>query len=99
MARLEAQRAADRRRQRTRQLRPLGLLLGGIIVVALLISVFSGGDDHDTDVAPDGTPTPDATEGTPPHNTHNPAGDGSHHRSETRSEGKGGGSKCRLRGE
>lgn len=50
MSRLEEQRATERRLQRRRQLTALGLLLGGILVAALLIALFSG-DDGDTDVA------------------------------------------------
>ena len=52
-ARLEEQRAIERRLQRNRQLKALGLLLGALVVVALLISIFS--DDDDTDVATDDT--------------------------------------------
>src|SRR3546814_280885 len=77
MARLEEQRAADRRRQRTRQLRALGLLLGGIIVVALLISVFSGGDDDDTDGATDGSTTTEAPDDTTDDTTYDTSEDGS----------------------
>src|SRR3546814_13092499 len=61
MARLEEQRAADRRRQRTRQPRPPGLLLGGLIVAALRLPLFSRGDDDATGVATDGTATTQAT--------------------------------------
>ncbi len=46
---------ANRRSQRTRQIRSLGLLLGAIVLVALAISVFSG--DDTTDVSSDGTTT------------------------------------------
>ena len=55
MSRLEEQRAFERRQQRKRQLIALGLLLGGVLVVALLIAVFSG--DDDTDVATEGDTT------------------------------------------
>jgi cyclophilin family peptidyl-prolyl cis-trans isomerase len=62
MSRLEQQRAVERRNQRKRQLRALGLLLGGLVIVALLISVFAS-DDDDTDVATDDTSeTTDTTE-------------------------------------
>jgi cyclophilin family peptidyl-prolyl cis-trans isomerase len=62
MSRLEQQRAVERRLQRRRQLRALGLLLGALVVVALLISIFSG-DDDDAEVSTEGTATTEATEG------------------------------------
>ena len=62
MSRLEQQRAVERRLQRRRQLRALGLLLGALVVVALLISVFSG-DDDDAEVSTEGTTTTEVTDG------------------------------------
>ena len=50
LTRLEQQQLVNRRSQRFRQLRSVGLLLGALLVVALLISVFSG-DDKKTDVS------------------------------------------------
>lgn len=55
-ARLEEQRALERKRQRGRQLKALGILLGALLVVALLISIFAG-DDGDSDVATEGSTT------------------------------------------
>jgi cyclophilin family peptidyl-prolyl cis-trans isomerase len=63
LSRLEQQQLAQRHAQRRRQLRSLGLLLGGLLVVAFLISVVSGGDNKKTDVSAQGssTTTPDST--------------------------------------
>jgi len=60
LSRLEQQRADERRRQRNRQLRALGILLGALLVVAFLISVFSGDDDEQ--VSSDDTATTETTE-------------------------------------
>jgi cyclophilin family peptidyl-prolyl cis-trans isomerase len=45
LARLEQQQIENRRSQRVRQARSLGLLLGAIIIAALAISILSGDDD------------------------------------------------------
>lgn len=68
LTRLEQQQLADRHAQRRRQLRSLGLLLGGLLVVAFLISVLAGGGDETTDVSADGSSTivPDPTTTTTP---------------------------------
>ena len=50
LTRLEQQQIVDKRSQRMRQIRSLGLLLGALIVVAFLISQLSG-DDKSTDVS------------------------------------------------
>lgn len=55
LTRLEEQRAAERRAQRNRQLKGLGLLLFALVAVAFAISVFSG--DDTTDVTSDGSTT------------------------------------------
>lgn len=52
----------ERRLQRRRQLRALGLLLGALVIAALLISVFSGDDDDDADVATEDTTTTEVTD-------------------------------------
>ncbi len=48
LQRLEAQRADARKGQRKRQVRNLGILLGGLLLVAGAISLFSGDDEEDT---------------------------------------------------
>lgn len=62
LARLEQQQIDQRRSQRTRQLRNVGLLLGAIVVAAGAIAILSGGDDDD-DVATDGSTTTSLAEG------------------------------------
>lgn len=61
LTRLEEQRLAQRRAQRTRQLKSLGLLLVAVVIVAFAISIFSK-DDKGTDVSTEGTDTTDTTE-------------------------------------
>lgn len=51
----------ERRLQRNRQLKALGLLLGALVVVALLISIFSG-DDDDTEVSSEDTTSTTVTD-------------------------------------
>jgi len=61
LARLEEQRHATRRSQRSRNLRSLLILLGVLVLVALAISVFAGDDDDEPvateDTAEDGSTT------------------------------------------
>lgn len=61
MTRLEQQQAAERRAQRTRQLRGLGLLLVALVAVAFAISVFAG-DDDETDISSEDTTTTEGTD-------------------------------------
>lgn len=61
LARLEQQQIEQKRSQRGRQLKSLGLLLGAVLLVALGISVF-GGDDEEP-VATEGTTTTTAADG------------------------------------
>lgn len=56
LARLEQQQIDQRRSQRNRQVRNVGLLLGAIVVAAGAIALLAGGDDDD-DVATEGTTT------------------------------------------
>ncbi len=63
LLRLEAQRASTQRVQRKRQLRNLGFLLGGLLVVAGAIALLSSDDADDT--ATDTTDTTDVTDTTP----------------------------------
>lgn len=52
-----AEAAAAKRRQRVRQLRTLGIIVGVIAVIALGISVFGGDDDDPVETADDSTTT------------------------------------------
>lgn len=61
LARLEQQQIDQRRSQRTRQLRNVGLLLGAIVLAAGAIAILSGGDDED--VATDGSTTTTLADG------------------------------------
>ncbi len=63
LLRLEAQRVATHKDSRKRQVRSLGLLLGGLLVVAGAIAIFSA-DGADDDVSTDTTETTEATDGT-----------------------------------
>ena len=54
LLRLEAERVAATRSQRSRQVRSIGVLIGAIVLVALAISIFSG-DDDGGDVSTEGT--------------------------------------------
>jgi cyclophilin family peptidyl-prolyl cis-trans isomerase len=60
LSRLEEQRLTDRRAQRNRQLKGLGLLLGALVVVAFLISMLSS-DDDETAVTSEGESTTTST--------------------------------------
>ncbi len=64
MTRLEQQQAAERKAQRTRQVRGLALLLVALVAVAFAISVFSGDDDDETDVSSEDTTTTEASDTT-----------------------------------
>jgi cyclophilin family peptidyl-prolyl cis-trans isomerase len=58
LLRLEEQRLATQKDQRRRQLRYLGFILGGIVVIAGAISIFSADDaDEPTDTAGESTTT------------------------------------------
>ncbi len=61
LTRLEEQRLAQRRAQRNRQLKGLGLLLVAVVIVAFVISIFSE-DDKGTEVSSEGTDTTETTE-------------------------------------
>ena len=54
---------AAKRRQRNRQLRTLGILLGGLVVVAFLVSVLSGDDDDPVETGSSSTSVEGATDG------------------------------------
>ena len=62
LARLEQQQIDQRRSQRTRQVRNVGLLLGAIVLAAGAIAILSGGDDDD-DVATAGSTTTTLADG------------------------------------
>ena len=63
LLRLEAQRVATQKHSRKRQVRSLALLLGGLLVVAGAIAIFSA-DDADEDVTTDTTGTETTEEAT-----------------------------------
>lgn len=53
LARLEAERQAQRRAQRNRSIRNLLILLGALVVGALVYSILSGGDDDGDEGSPE----------------------------------------------
>jgi len=57
LARLEAERQAQRRAQRNRSIRNLLILLGALVVGALVYSILSGGDDDGDEVSTGDTTT------------------------------------------
>lgn len=62
LARLEAERQAQKRAQRNKNLRNLLILLGALLVVALLISVLTGDDGDDDEVSAGDTSTTEPTD-------------------------------------
>lgn len=61
LARLEAERQAQRRAQRNRSIRNLLILLGALVVGALVYSILSGGDDDGDEVSTGDTTTTTTT--------------------------------------
>jgi cyclophilin family peptidyl-prolyl cis-trans isomerase len=65
LLRLEEQRAATKKVQRTRQFKTLAVIIGGVLLIAGAIAIFSADDADDVDTAGETTTTGDGVPGDP----------------------------------